>query len=101
MQGYYALLNVPRNELLGLGRVHPADANESFCMTVLALKASRAANGVSELHGEISRQMWQSLYPNTPVEKVPIVCDHQRHSFARLDEGHRASVLAQEVDRRR
>ncbi len=36
----------------GWGRVHPADANESFCMTVLALKVSRAANGVSELHGE-------------------------------------------------
>jgi starch phosphorylase len=41
-------------------------------MTVLALKASRAANGVSELHGEVSRQMWQCLYPDTPVEKVPI-----------------------------
>ena len=57
---------------MGLGRVNPADVNEPFCMTVLALKVSRAANGVSELHGEVSRQMWQSLYPNTPVEKVPI-----------------------------
>jgi starch phosphorylase len=41
-------------------------------MTVLALKASRTANGVSELHGRVSRHMWQSLYPGTPVEKVPI-----------------------------
>ncbi len=41
-------------------------------MTVLALKISRAANGVSELHGQVSREMWQCLYPNTPVEKVPI-----------------------------
>ena len=57
---------------MGLGRVNPADANEPFCMTVLALKVSRAANGVSELHGEVSREMWQTLYPNTPVEKVPI-----------------------------
>jgi glucan phosphorylase len=41
-------------------------------MTVLALKLSRAANGVSELHGEVSRQMWQALYPGVPVEQVPI-----------------------------
>ena len=72
MQGYHALLPVPWTEIMALGRVNPADAEESFCMTVLALKVSRAANGVSELHGEVSRQMWQSLYPDTPVEKVPI-----------------------------
>jgi glycogen phosphorylase len=72
LQSYRALLTVPWPDILGLGRVNPADANEPFCMTVLALKVSRAANGVSELHGEVSRQMWQSLYPNTPVEKVPI-----------------------------
>jgi len=41
-------------------------------MTVLALKLSRAANGVSELHGRVSRHMWQCLYPNKPVEEVPI-----------------------------
>ena len=57
---------------MALGRVDPEDAHEPFCMTVLALKLSRAANGVSELHGEVSRQMWQSLYPNMPVDKVPI-----------------------------
>ena len=72
MQGYRALLPVPFTDIMGLGRVNPADALESFCMTVLALKVSRAANGVSELHGEVSREMWQSLYPDTPVEKVPI-----------------------------
>jgi starch phosphorylase len=41
-------------------------------MTVLALKASRAANGVSELHGQVSREMWQPLFPKLPAEKVPI-----------------------------
>ena len=41
-------------------------------MTVLALKLSRAANGVSDLHGHVSRHMWQPLFPDTPVEKVPI-----------------------------
>ena len=41
-------------------------------MTVLALKTSRAANGVSELHGKVSRKMWSMLYPDRPVDEVPI-----------------------------
>ena len=41
-------------------------------MTVLALKLSRAANGVSELHGRVSRHMWHSLFADKPVEQVPI-----------------------------
>src|ERR1700690_1333084 len=69
---YQHQLPVPFQDILPLGRVHPENAQEPFCMTVLALKVSRAANGVSELHGDISRHMWQSLYPGTPVEKVPI-----------------------------
>jgi starch phosphorylase len=72
LQLYRQKLPVEFPEILGLGRVNPQDATETFCMTVLALKLSRSANGVSELHGQISRQMWRSLYPNTPVEKVPI-----------------------------
>jgi starch phosphorylase len=69
---YAAQLKIKFDELMGLGRVDPKNATEPFCMTVLALKASRAANGVSELHGQVSRQMWQPLYPGTPVDKVPI-----------------------------
>jgi starch phosphorylase len=65
-------IKLPLADLLGLGRVNPKDSAEPFCMTVLALKASRAANGVSELHGKVSRHMWQSLYPKLPVEQVPI-----------------------------
>src|SRR5581483_860644 len=65
-------LKLPLADLLGLGRVNPKDPGEAFTMTVLALKASRAANGVSELHGEVSRRMWQPLYPKLPVEQVPI-----------------------------
>jgi starch phosphorylase len=72
MQRYCAQLPVPFADILGLGRVNPQNAQETFCMTVLALKISRAANGVSELHGQISRHMWQSLYPGTPEDKVPI-----------------------------
>jgi starch phosphorylase len=72
LQRYLGTLPVPPNEILALGRVNPQNAEEPFCMTVLALKLSRAANGVSELHGEVSRQMWHALYPGVPVEQVPI-----------------------------
>jgi len=65
-------LNLTHAELMALGRVEPANESEPFCMTVLALKASRAANGVSELHGQVSRQMWHCLYPGRPVDEVPI-----------------------------
>ena len=63
---------VPFAELMKLGRVNPQNAQEPFCMTVLALKLSRAANAVSELHGRVSRHMWHCLYPDKPVEHVPI-----------------------------
>ncbi len=60
------------DEILALGRVDPNNQQELFCMTVLALKTSRAANAVSELHGRISRRMWQGLYPGISVDEVPI-----------------------------
>jgi glycogen phosphorylase len=72
MQRYSSQLPMEFSELMGLGRVDPKDQTEPFCMTVLALKLSRAANGVSELHGRVSRHMWQSLYPGKTVDQVPI-----------------------------
>jgi len=71
LQRYLSNQLIPFNDILALGRVKPADAHEPFCMTVLALKLSRSANAVSELHGQVSRQMWQHLY-NVPEAKVPI-----------------------------
>ncbi len=62
----------PFAEVLKLGRVNPQNAQEPFCMTVLALKLSRAANAVSELHGQVSRRMWHCLYPDRTVDQVPI-----------------------------
>ena len=70
-------------------------------MTVLALKLSRAANGVSELHGEVSRHMWQSPLSRHAGGQGSHRPHHQRHSSARLDERHGAAVLAQETDQRR
>lgn len=58
--------------LQGLGRVDPQNHQESFCMTVLAFKTSRRANGVSNLHGVVSRRMWQNLWPWRSEEEVPI-----------------------------
>ena len=65
-------LKLTASEFLGLGRVDVKSETEPFCMTVLALKCSRSANGVSELHGQVSRQMWKELFPGTAVDKVPI-----------------------------
>jgi len=65
-------LKLSHEEFMALGRVNPTDANEPFCMTVLALKGSRHANGVSALHSDVSRRMWQGLWPNRPEAEVPI-----------------------------
>ncbi|HSH94293.1 MAG TPA: alpha-glucan family phosphorylase, partial [Roseimicrobium sp.] len=69
---FYTRLKLTHEEFMALGRVKPEDAHEPFCMTVLALKLSRAANGVSELHGEVSREMWHCLFPKGEVKDVPI-----------------------------
>lgn len=60
------------SEFLALGRENASDNGESFCMTVFALKLSAYANGVSALHGEVSRKMWSELWPGLPAEEVPI-----------------------------
>lgn len=65
-------LHLSYDDFMGLGRVYPPDHSEPFCMTVLALKLSRHANGVSALHGTVSRRMWQPLYPGRGEEEVPI-----------------------------
>jgi starch phosphorylase len=72
LKGYLTKLKLSLNDVMSLGRVDSKNADEPFCMTVLALKASRAANGVSELHGQVSRHMWNCLWPDLPEDKVPI-----------------------------
>ena len=65
-------LGLPIQEVLGLGRVDPADHGSPFLPTVLALKHCRRANAVSALHGNVSRSMWQCLWPDRSVHDVPI-----------------------------
>jgi starch phosphorylase len=65
-------LGLSHDRLMGLGRVEPGNRSEPFCMTVLALKLSRRVNGVSALHGRVSRAMWSGLWPGRSEEEVPI-----------------------------
>jgi starch phosphorylase len=65
-------LGLSHDEFMKLGRVNPEDGSEPFCMTVLALKNSRRANGVSAIHADVSRLMWHSLWPTRPETEVPI-----------------------------
>ncbi|MDR0402224.1 MAG: alpha-glucan family phosphorylase [Treponema sp.] len=66
------ILGISWKEFLSLGREHPNDDHESFCMTVLALRLAAYANGVARLHGDVSRQMWKGLWPGLPLEEIPI-----------------------------
>jgi starch phosphorylase len=65
-------LNISLQQLLALGRKNSDDANEPFNMAYLALRGSGASNGVSRLHGKVSRQLFSHLYPRWPEEEVPI-----------------------------
>jgi starch phosphorylase len=69
---YYPQLGLTLEEFLALGRANPQDSHEEFCMTVLALRLSAWRNGVSTLHGEVSRKMWSGMWPQAPLEEVPI-----------------------------
>jgi starch phosphorylase len=65
-------LGLELGQLMELGR-EEAGAGP-FTMTVLAMRLARATNGVSALHGAVSREMWRGLWPDRPVDDVPI--DH-------------------------
>ncbi len=69
---YYPTLGLSRKQFLALGRQNPNDDNEPFSMTVLALKLAGFRNGVSKLHGEVSRKMWQKVWPDLPIDEIPI-----------------------------
>ncbi|MCA9921836.1 MAG: alpha-glucan family phosphorylase [Anaerolineales bacterium] len=69
--GYWEKLGLSREEFLRLGG-HEEEWGMAFNMTVLALRLSGKYNGVSKLHGQISRRMWQEVWPTKPVDEVPI-----------------------------
>jgi starch phosphorylase len=65
-------LKISLRDLLSLGRQNPDDSSEDFNMAYLAIRGSRDVNGVSRLHGEVSRRIFQPLFPRWPECEVPI-----------------------------
>jgi starch phosphorylase len=65
-------LHISISDLLALGRRNPEDASEPFSMALLALRGSGAVNGVSRLHGKVSRRLFQNLFPRWSEAEVPI-----------------------------
>ncbi|WP_287130851.1 alpha-glucan family phosphorylase [Candidatus Cyanaurora vandensis] len=70
---FWPQLGIDRKTFLALGAKRVDDPWDNFNMTVLALRYARASNGVSEKHGEVSREMFQVLYPGKTTEEVPII----------------------------
>jgi starch phosphorylase len=65
-------LSIPLEDLLALGRRDRGDLSEPFNMAYLAVRASGAVNGVSQLHGQVSRRIFQPLFPRWPQSEVPV-----------------------------
>jgi len=65
-------LGIPLHDLLALGRQNPNDSSESFNMAYLAVRGSGAVNGVSRLHGTVSRHLFAPLFPHWPADEVPV-----------------------------
>ncbi|MBI3801100.1 MAG: alpha-glucan family phosphorylase [Deltaproteobacteria bacterium] len=65
-------LGIPLHDLLALGRQNPNDSSESFNMAYLAVRGSGAVNGVSRLHGEVSRHLFLPLFPHWPQDEIPV-----------------------------
>jgi len=65
-------LGITLHDLLALGRENPNDSSESFNMAYLAIRGSGAVNGVSRLHGKVSRRLFEPLFPSWPADEVPV-----------------------------
>ncbi len=65
-------LDIDFDQFLKLGRPWGVDGDTPFSMTILALRLSRFANGVSKIHGAVSRDMWRPVWPMIPVDEIPI-----------------------------
>jgi starch phosphorylase len=72
LRGYAEQLGISLDVLLALGRQDPANHAEPLNMAYLAVRGSRAVNGVSRLHGQVSRHIFRNLFPRWPEQEVPI-----------------------------
>ena len=69
---YSRELRITWPEFMALGKRNPQDQAEQFCMTLLALRLSHFCNGVSKLHGKVTRRMFKDLWPEIPENEIPI-----------------------------
>lgn len=69
---YIKQIDMSMEEFLKLGKIDPNNQKEDFCMTVLALNLSAENNGVSEIHGHVSREMWKDIWKGVPAKELPI-----------------------------
>jgi glycogen phosphorylase len=71
--GHYAnVYGLNKDEFMGLGRENTADLTSPFSMAALAMKTSSFVNGVAKLHGVVSREMFQNMWKDVPIDEVPI-----------------------------
>jgi starch phosphorylase len=70
--GYARQCGIAPEQLLGLGRANPGDSSEPFNMAYLAARTCARVNGVSELHGRVSRRIFAPLFPRWPEPEVPV-----------------------------
>ena len=66
------VLGISVHDLLSLGRKNPDDISELFNMAYLGIHGSGSVNGVSRLHGQVSRRLFQQLFPRFPENEVPV-----------------------------
>jgi starch phosphorylase len=71
-KSFYPSLKLDEEGFLALGREDVSNKKQGFSMAVLAIRLADQYNGVSQLHGEVSRNMWHNLWPNVPATEVPI-----------------------------
>ena len=69
---YAAQLGIQLETLVSLGRMYEDDPHETFCPTVFAMRLAGHRNGVSRLHGRVTREQWADLWPRLPLHEVPI-----------------------------
>lgn len=68
----YTSMGLDDHTFVGLGRMDPHDTHEPFSMALLGLRMSGFRNGVSQLHGHVSRELWSRAWPSLPQEHIPI-----------------------------
>ncbi|HEX4053562.1 MAG TPA: alpha-glucan family phosphorylase [Tepidisphaeraceae bacterium] len=71
-KNYYPTLKLDEEGFLALGREDVTNKKQGFSMAVLAIRLADSVNGVSALHGDVSRKMWHNLWPQVPPDEVPL-----------------------------